>query len=500
MSSPSPQPSIPRKRWSTRRKTLLILLVLAVLWGGFEIIWRVTGEPAPVIDYHSRVYEHAASFQPEGENGWEALIEVIYLHDAIVSEAMSLTFEEPAKEVIPFNLNYLDFGAFREKPFVPELFPREMLMLKRLDEDRVFEQMDEALDKPRMLRPPSSGGMLAGVRLSGLSKFQAMARTRVGSLYLAALRGEWEAAVRHYEYMLALAHACARQPFLIDRLVGLAIASLAYFELQHLLVEKHPEEATCRSLLAAMDRRLNWPPWELALETERLSQLDILQNVFTDDGHGDGRLDSGKLNTILGMTGTVPAMSGGVIGNIASLYRAGRKETTEKHKEYFDQLIAESQLSYPDRVASDFDAAVYLDTLTFRLFLLRTLDAGHDQALLQQDVVTVIERATRIMIHLEIHRHRSGEYPETLNELIGDVNPEHLIDPLNGGPIAYRLLHDEANGLPYVLYSLGIDGIDQHAETEITDVLYDFHFWGFKEENADGLLNKPREFRREYEQ
>lgn len=497
---PSPKQLLCRNRWSMRRKALVIFITLAALWGGFEIVWRVTAVPAPVIDYHALVYEHTSSFQPKGENGWDAFLEVIALFDAIEAETLDLAFEEPEKESIPSNPAYLNFEALREAPFAPELFPREMYMLKLLEEDGVFERMDEALDKPRLLRPQFSGGLLIAVRLPALARFRSLAQARVAALHVAARRGEWDAFVRGYEYTLALAHTCSMQAFVIDRVVGLAIAALAFDEMQHLLVELNPDEATCRALLEVMDLRLIWPPWELTFESERYAQLDSIQVIFTDDGHGDGRLDSDKVNSLTSITGSVITTNSGVLGKLDALRLAGRKETTERVNAYFDQIIDESHWSYSKRAASGFDTEVFYQSLTYRLSILTYLIGSKERAITRQDVNTLIERATRIMIHLEIHRHQRGEYLETLNELIGDMNPENLIDPFNDKPFFYRRLSDEANGIPYVLYSLGVDGIDQHAGVEITDVLIDFPYSTFTEEGVDILLSRPRETRQEYDQ
>ncbi|MCH7603944.1 MAG: hypothetical protein IIB54_14370, partial [Planctomycetes bacterium] len=129
MSSPSPQPNLRRKHWSARRKTLLSLLVLAVLWGGFEIIWRVTGEPAPVVDYFAKLNDLVASHQPDsGENGWETMMEVVVMFDEIEADAAAIEIEEDEMFVT------IDLTQLRTNPHLPDRFSRARFIAEKLEE------------------------------------------------------------------------------------------------------------------------------------------------------------------------------------------------------------------------------------------------------------------------------------------------------------------------------------------------------------------------------
>ena len=129
MNSPSPQPNIRRKRWSARRKTLMILIALAVLWGGFEIVWRVTGEPAPVVDYFAKLNDLVASYQPDSEeNGWETMMEVLVLFDEIEADAVEIEIDEDEMFV------RIDLTQLRSNPHLPDRFPREMFIARQLEE------------------------------------------------------------------------------------------------------------------------------------------------------------------------------------------------------------------------------------------------------------------------------------------------------------------------------------------------------------------------------
>ncbi|MCH7472526.1 hypothetical protein IIA79_06195, partial [bacterium] len=101
-----------------------------------------------------------------------------------------------------------------------------------------------------------------------------------------------------FERLFWLVRSCKSQTNVIDRLVGLAISTMAFNELRIAIIESQLDEATCTALLQVMDRQLTAPGWELQIEGERIIFLDVIQSCFTDDGHGDGRLDAGKFSQL----------------------------------------------------------------------------------------------------------------------------------------------------------------------------------------------------------
>ena len=161
MSSPSPQPNIRRKRWSARKKTLLILMTLTVLWGGFEIVWRVTGEPAPVVNYFSKLNDLVASYQPDSEeNGWETMMEVLVMFAEIEADAMDIEIEEDEA------LSYLDHQQLRVTPHLPDRFPREMFIARQLEERGANAALQRVADMPVISRPYAGGSTVAGILLA----------------------------------------------------------------------------------------------------------------------------------------------------------------------------------------------------------------------------------------------------------------------------------------------------------------------------------------------
>jgi len=494
MSSPSPQPNLRRKRWTARRKTLLSLLALAVLWGGYEIIWRVTGEPVPVVDYFAKLNDLVASYQPDSdENAWETIREVLVTLDEIEADAMDIKIEEDE------TLFYLDYKQLRVNPHLPDRFPREMFIAQQLEKRGSNGALQRVADMPVIRRSYAGENTVFSMLLPELSRFQHLSRTLAAQMRLESEADDFSDLTARYEQCLALARASASQATIIERLVGDAIAALAYSELSNILMERHLDEPTCRALLGAMDRQLNWPPPEITIEAERISILDMIQACFTDDGHGDGRIDTNKLGTSIGIIGGGIPGGDGVVGSIVSNFMAGRRETTDKANDILDEYIRISRMSFSKRREATDRIDMSIESFTFRHYFLGMFFPAIGLSLDQHDFILTLQRGARLMLHLEIYFARHGRYPESLDELVPDILPEMLLDPLTDGPFFYRRLVGEAGGLPYVLYSAGRDGIDDHADLEITDVEAAFALHGYGPDGGDILLNQPRETRQEYE-
>ncbi|MCH7547779.1 MAG: hypothetical protein IID30_15380 [Planctomycetes bacterium] len=488
MNSPSTQPSIRRKRWSVRRKTLLILIALAALWGGYEIVWRVTGEPAPVVDYFAKLNDLVASYQTDsGENGWESLMEVLVLFDEIEADAVDIKNSEDDLYTDTF------FGPFRKNPYEPDRYAREVFVIEQMELRGVNTALQQVADMPVLKRTYAGGGLVIAISpITELSRFRGLAKARSASMRLASETNDFNKLVAGFEQCLALARASGSQATLIERLVGYAITGLTFGELSCILMERHLDEPTCRALLAAMDRQLNWPPPEITIEADRISTLDSIQNCFTDDGHGSGRIDPDNFSLLTG--------GNRVLEGISSIFQAGRKETTDKTHEIYDELVRLSRLTYRQRREAAGQLDMSIENLSFRHHFLKLLLPTPARWLDFNDGTLMQQRSKRLMLHLEIFFARHSRYPDSLDELVPDILPEMLLDPLTDGPFFYRRLVGEASGLPYVLYSAGRDGIDDHAGLEITDVEAAFVLHGYGPDGGDILLNQPREIRQEYEQ
>jgi len=435
------------------------LALLAVVAGSAVIIlarWtyrNVTATPAAVVDYGAKMEELAGSHQPAGDNGWDLFIDAAGITAAIVDEMrIELTEGEPR----PGLGIGLDLDAGRYNPLDRELIAPELRVLELIEEQGVLDLLDEAAVTRRVVRPIAGASPLINISLPELAQFRNLAKARASSMRLAADAGDHEARLRGFEHNLALGRACASQTTLIDRLVGIAIIALALEELRCELIEHAIDEPTGRALLDAMDRHLPLPPPTLALEGERLFALDMIQWCFTDDGHGDGRLDVDK---VAGLGAMVPApVTSSIFGRAQALALAGRTETTEVVNEFYDGVEKVALMTPTERVTASFDIDQFVEGLGYRHWFPKIFLPAVGKSVKISDNMDVLIVATRVAIALEMHRHRHGALPESLDALAPDFLPAAPVDPMHGGPLIYRRVADAPGG--YDLYSTGIDEVD----------------------------------------
>ncbi len=480
-----------RKSWFRTRNVAVGLSVVLIAVIAYRIYWTATAEPAPVIDYAARIVELCESAQPDGDNGWPLLTEAA-AHTVEV-EALVLEMEfRPREEGFLFSLQYSfinDWGV------TVDIEP-ERVALRMLRERGAFDLMAEAARRPRMVRPVTGPSPLwNSLALSELSHFRTMAQARAASMRLAFRDGDTAEGVAAFEQTLALARACGSQADLIDHLTGMAIGTLALDHIRHELMEGSLDAATCRALLDALDRQLPLSRPHVALEGERAIFLDMIQWMFTDDGHGDGRLDVGKFNQFA--TGAGMSSLARALGTVRSMFVAGRAETTRLVNEFYDGLVAESKLSPLERSESRFDADLFTGRLATRHLLLELMIPAAGKFLDNADARRVTTEGFRIMVGLAAYQARHAAYPDALDRLAPEFLAEVPVDPTHGGPFRYRLLSDDPHRRPYLLYSTGIDQIDDRG-VELDEPGHWKHggwFAALVDPNVTGVdfvINRPR--------
>lgn len=87
------------------------------------------------------------------------------------------------------------------------------------------------------------------------------------------------------------------------------------------------------------------------------------------------------------------------------------------------------------------------------------------------DRATLRLRSFRTMLALERHRAATGEYPESLSMVSPPIVPGVAIDPYSGKPLGYRRIDaaSDPTGRGYLLWTVGLDGIDNNAHSEAKD-------------------------------
>jgi hypothetical protein len=434
--------------------------------------WFWIGKPSPSIDYVAELNKPVLAV-PVEQRAWPAYSEVLQRikpsPDASVSEKdvwQDILDARPGSEMWSVAKAWLtgrqaDLEDLRQATERPRLgFVLTGSRSSELDAPTtivslVAAQQEEHLDDMRLL------GLV-------LAADAALAR-ELGDA--ARLRRDIEALLRISHHL----HAGGDQ-FLIGELTAISIRELALEALQETLV-------TAPSLLGDGDlvalaheiATVSRAGDLLSYRGERLLFYDLLQRIYTNDGHGDGRITPEGLRFVANLGTLMNSKSANGIeaepvdpgmvfmGTAVMLASASREDMCAEYNAMLDQ--AETQLARPlcetdwsrndSRIAairaSMVDFARYWPIALFAPALERSQWTA-ERMLGYQDGILV-------GIALELYRRRHGQYPVTLVELVPQLLPVVPADRITGDPVKYRLV----DGNPLV-YSVGADRTDNGGE------------------------------------
>lgn len=487
-----------RKPIHRPRNILLLLLLLGLTWIGLSIHTALTATPGAAVDYQQKFVDLVESYQKDtaGEpNGWPIFLEAVERLDAVEKQITDAAGghdpppDWPSGDGRPF-----DYSSIRDPRAPRSLRDATALAMDRLREGGVYDRLGAVAAAPRMVRPKQQGDMI-GILLPELGKARRLARLGGARMYLTHVTGDNAELVASFEQALAMGRICLSQATLIDRLVGVAIVALALGELRSEMVDAPPDAATCRALLAAMDRQLGRiPPASLPFEGERICTLDTIQWTHTDDGRGGGRLLLDRVSGLSADLGTgLPAgVSRHKMVNVVGFLFPGKAETTAKANEFYDGLVAFSKLPRRDRAKSSFDPDKFADGLPRGFMVLKILIPAVGKALQSMDQSEAQVAGTRVMLALEVYLAEHGAYPENLDALVPSILPSLPIDPYAGKPYCFRRLApgEDPLGRGFLLYSVGADGAD-NGGTAASGV--DVEAFNGKKPGSDYIFNVPRE-------
>ena len=176
---------------------------------------------------------------------------------------------------------------------------------------------------------------------------------------------------------------------------------------------------------------------------ERLMLRNLYQRIYTDDGHGDGRLTPEGFRLLNKQLILRPGNADWLAAPFISAVIAPRREMTDRTNELFDRL--ESEISKPlweteystidDDLRrwseSSVDRIRYSPIITEFYRLLISAFAG--------ERMTQRRDATLVALALELYHRRRSEWPKRLDELVPDFLPAVPPDRFTGGPLLYRV-------------------------------------------------------------
>jgi hypothetical protein len=450
------------RAWHAMRWALLGMVGLVLVYIGIGVFF-VVSKPRPTVDYRPQLNAVAAAV-PEADRAWPvyrtALIALGDMPDfeglsrkplpgepgwAIAEEYLAANAEALATArsaaAMP-GLGYIVRNGIAEEDFA--LWPEEA------DIDRTGE--DYWSDS------------LISILLPHLSELRNLARALALDTHRAAAADDGAMVVENIEAMLAMAVHVRETPIFINDLVAMSIQSLALDALGRILADR-PEVLTDEQLLAlAHGLAATDDAMGVRFSGERLSFYDIVQRIYSDDGNGNGHLTlegframeslAGGLDDVIAGSDTLSIVALPVINSIM----LSRRDIVEEYDRVMNEIEIEAQQplwkkSFSADVEIERWAADPLQRL--RHLPLVILMPALSKATVNAELARQGRDGAVIAIALEMHRRRTGAWPESLEELVPSLLPSMPVDRFDGKPMRYVLLDTGP-----VVYSVGANLAD----------------------------------------
>lgn len=456
--------------------SIIALMALAI---GRQVYLALTAKPGNAINYSILVADLIQKYQPptvtpDSPNAFDLLDQAIAIESRIQADFR-------AQYVVPGGQYPIDYSTLMGPPgydrsykeALPEVQAHSREAIDALRKTEFFSLLTQAAATPRAVRPTPQGRLL-DMMLPSLGKYRNFARLCGGRMYMASVSGDEAERISAFEQALAVGRIAAHGSFLIEALVGIAIDALALGELTNEIVENPPPESTLIACLAAIDRQ-PLPPMRSAMEGERLGTLDTIQWTHTDDGNGSGRLITttvSQLGVGLGSgAGPFNRFSNWRIFNIGGAAFPSKAANVRKANEIYELNIKACDLPFYQRTTTAADIDSFIESLPSRYVILKAMFPAIGKSLQSRDQLDTQLAGTKIVIALEIFKHRTGHYPASLDELAPSILPKLPVDPFTGKNFGYFTLNpaDDPDHRRYTVYSCGADQIDNHGNTRPKD-------------------------------
>ncbi len=487
-----------RKPWCHPRNVCLAVLAAVLVFFGwvFLEVWQVyTAEPNPTVDYRANLREmaeqNAGVSAEEADDSWQLVVDALEAYKEAERQINEELTESGFSSRGTLDDGQVDFAYPLFGDTLPDDVNRERQCLERMRELGIPQLLDKLSTSNIGLRPVEGSGPLSDDLLPYLSPARHFAKGQAASIRISAVEGDSEQLVKAFNHTLSLAETISHQPTFFEYLVAASMAALILDELQSSLVESDLSVDTY-SALAETVGEFSPSRAVFSIECERVTYHELADWVFTDDGNGDGFMSSE-----LGDWGLIFAdrrSLGEAV--VARFILATKRESTQELDRMIDWLIAEAEAE-PTQVnlRARYEQRMIELYMSWRFPFIRKLFSAPDHAIRIEDALQVEVSATLVMIAIAEYEVRQGEYPAHLDDLVPEILAAVPIDPLHGGVFGYRLTPDDPHGRPYLLYSTGLDRIDNGGDFDLTDSLR-----CVEDPNAqtDYTVNQPRRPIEEY--
>lgn len=420
--------------------------------------WPVMRDALLVMGYHqqasnlpqgeSNVFQWIDEQARPGDEHWPAVWAYLNEHEASIAELRRAS----GMSGLGYIAGYVD--AAEDLP----LFKPDMTLEEHRREVELVER--EHADEPPMVW---------AVTLPHLISLRTAARVLSIDAFRAAEAGDGQTAHDDLVAMLGIAEHANEQNVLINQLVMVSIRLMAFETLSDLMAN-YPALFSREQLADLAHRTAAVRVYTADFTGERHLMDDMIQHLYTDDGNGNGHLDSRAWQR---MYAGLPSYSGLAVEpeQIPQAFRTvltpGITMATADRKELkamVDRLYAlyEADYSVPMWQRPESQAkAELIDLLDGSLVkrarynVIGALMPALGAVRMVSERYTASADGVLAGLALQLYYSEHGQYPDTLDALVPRYLPQLPVDRITGGPLRYTF----KDGRP-LLYSVGADRDD----------------------------------------
>jgi hypothetical protein len=349
-----------------------------------------------------------------------------------------------------------------------------------LSNTEALEQVEKGVKKScYWLEYKHEDSTMLSVFPRNLDKFRHLAFALCMRAKLRTNQGELEQGFSDVMRCYQLGRHLLKSKMIISQHVGLAVIDLSVKTTQIILAHEEIEPTLLARIQEQLETFAESNQIELDFIEERFICLDVIQRIFTDDGHGGGhiprlafnkrKLPNGEFESAIGYFTFVSEF------DIRLWRKLERHRTTAEVRRYYE-LSEKACLMSPWEYNRGFnDIKISIERIKNRNPLIESLTLGIDR---------LVEIATRsranldaLMATLAILRYKADtqKLPVNLSELITAGYLKNIPDdPFSAGSMTYKPT-DEG----FILYSFGAD-FDDDGGTPSK--------WGYGEKGGDQVF------------
>ncbi len=432
----------------------------------------------PVVDYAQEwVRLNEEALPPEGrlwdaENAWPLFVQ--WLKDFRREEALAFGWSPTERE----SFKQQSPDEMQDSPFISLYIPADptdttadatmsqaVAGLGHIKKTDLLPRLQRLAAMRRVVRPKETRETLVGASLSELSAIRGAARMETARLAQCLEKDDSAGAVDAMSECLSLARLARYEPMLIGAYVAVAVEGALFSALEERAAGllNSPTELQ-RAALVLQDHVACTPPWSYTVRSELTMVKDAIQNTYKSFGEADAPTP-GQMITLVGSVSEMDDDAVEVMRRSTEGFKA-RSESVQLAEKLYGLISMALESPHYARQTVDLSKAVKdaEDNMVLSVVLMnidgtfRTADAN------RADVAGI-----RLMLAVEQY----GVKHQALPEKLADVVPEFLnsvpIDPFDATGFKYKRVDTTASPRGYLLYSIGLDGVDnggkQHPTT-----------------------------------